>query len=100
VVIYNVDEFARISLKRSVYKAALTKLGQKIRSLREAQGISQENFAQLASIERARYGKIERGEANISANVIFRLAHHLKVHPSELFADVRKSDCVPSKEDA
>ena len=98
MVIYNVDEFARISLKGFVYKTALVKLGNRIRSLRKAQGLSQENFAQRANIERARYGKIERGEANISAHVIFRLAHHLDVHPAELLSDVQPIDCVPSEE--
>ena len=93
------DEFARISLKSMVYQSALLKLGKTIRSLRKAQGISQENFAQRAGIERAWYGKIERGEANLTAHVILRLAHQLNVTPGELFKDIGAKDCVPSEAD-
>lgn len=93
------DEFARISLKSMVYQSALLKLGKTIRSLRKAQGISQENFAQRAGIERAWYGKIERGEANLTAHVILRLAYQLNVTPGELFKDIEASDCVPSEKD-
>lgn len=90
------DVFARISFKNLVYDIALIKLGNKIRALRQAQGISQENFAQRANIERARYGKIERGELNISMHVLFHLAHELEVPPAELVEEIRSVDCVPS----
>ena len=99
MVIYDVDEFARISLKRRVYKNARLKLGNRLRALRKAQGISQENFAQQAGIERARYGKIERGELNISFHVILVLAHQLNVRVADLVNEIQPTDCVPHKSD-
>ena len=63
------------------------------RRLREEQGFSQETFAQFAQIERARYGKIERGQLNISLKVLFQLARRLKVSPAELMAQITVADC-------
>ncbi|MFS0850067.1 helix-turn-helix domain-containing protein [Novosphingobium panipatense] len=94
-VIYDVDVFARISLKNLVYDAAFKKLGATIRTLREAQGISQENFAQRANIERSRYGKIERGELNISLKTLFKVAYHLDVSPDILLGSLTRLDCRP-----
>ncbi|MFK4871882.1 helix-turn-helix domain-containing protein [Novosphingobium sp. ZW T3_23] len=76
-----------------MYTEAQKKLAATIRSLREAKGISQERFAQFANIERARYGRIERGELNISMNVLFSLAASLEVAPSEILAGIDLSDC-------
>jgi transcriptional regulator with XRE-family HTH domain len=39
----------------------LKAVGARIRKLREAQGISQEEVARLAGIDRSYYGRIERG---------------------------------------
>jgi transcriptional regulator with XRE-family HTH domain len=41
-------------------KAALKAVGARIRKLREAKGISQEEAARLAGIDRSYYGRIER----------------------------------------
>jgi hypothetical protein len=53
VAIYGVVVIASISLNGQVYSTAQKKLAATIRSLREAKGVSQERFAQLANVERA-----------------------------------------------
>lgn len=95
VAIYGVAVIASISLNGQVYSTAQKKLAATIRSLREAKGVSQERFAQLANVERARYGRIERGELNISLNVLFALAAGLGVRPSDILAEIDLIDCQP-----
>jgi transcriptional regulator with XRE-family HTH domain len=60
-------------------------LGAKIRSLREARGISQEKVASEAGLERAYYGRVERGEVNISVVKLLGIAKALQVDIAELF---------------
>lgn len=80
--------------KSAVYETALTKVGETIRRLRQERGYSQETFAQYAQIERARYGKIERGQLNPSWRLLFHLAACLEVSPSYLVEDVSLEDCL------
>ena len=60
-------------------------LGQQIRRLREEKNLSQEEFAGLAGIDRAYYGGIERGERNVAAINIIKIANALNVEVGELF---------------
>ncbi len=71
----------------------LVLLGQQIRRLREAKGISQEEFASLAGLDRAYYGGIERGERNVAALNLIKIAAALEVEVGNLFpklANVRQ----------
>lgn len=63
----------------------LTLLGQQIRHLREAKGNSQEQFAALAGLDRAYYGGIERGERNVAALNLIKIALALEVEVGALF---------------
>ena len=63
----------------------LKALGQKIRKLRQEKGISQEDLANEAKIERSYMGAIERGERNPSFDKITSIAKALSVSPSDLF---------------
>ena len=63
----------------------LTLLGQEIRRLREDKGLSQEEFAGLAGIDRAYYGGIERGERNVAALNLIKIAEALDVEVGKLF---------------
>jgi transcriptional regulator with XRE-family HTH domain len=63
----------------------LTLLGQEIRRLREEKELSQEEFAGLAGIDRAYYGGIERGERNVAALNLIKIAEALDVEVGELF---------------
>jgi len=66
----------------------LALLGQHIRRLREEKGLSQEEFAGLANIDRAYYGGIERGERNVAAINIIKIADALGVEVGKLFPPV------------
>jgi DNA-binding XRE family transcriptional regulator len=63
----------------------LALLGQAIRRLREEKNLSQEQFAGLAGIDRAYYGGIERGERNVAAINIIKIAEALGVEVGRLF---------------
>ena len=63
----------------------LTLLGQQIRRLREGKNLSQEQFATLAGIDRAYYGGVERGERNVAALNIIKIADALNVEVGKLF---------------
>ena len=64
---------------------ALVALGQQIRKIRRERGISQEGFAAEAGLGRSYYGGVERGDHNIAALNLMRIAAALKVEVGELF---------------
>ena len=63
----------------------LALLGQQIRHLRDEKGLSQEEFAGLADIDRAYYGGVERGERNVAALNLIKIANALGVEVGKLF---------------
>ena len=65
--------------------AALVALGEQIRRVRQERHISQEDFAARAGIARSYYGGIERGERNVAALNLIRIALALGVEVGELF---------------
>ena len=64
----------------------LKALGQAIRDVRKARSVSQEALAYNAGIDRSHMGKIERGERNVTALNLLRVAKALGVKPSEIFS--------------
>ena len=68
---------------------ALVALGQQIRKVREAKDISQEEFAIGAGLGRSYYGGVERGDRNIAALNLMRIAAALDVEVGELFPQKR-----------
>ena len=76
-----------------MYEVAHKKLGATIRRLRKARGFTQEGVAQAANIERARYGRMERGQLNFTLHSLFALAIQLGVSPAELLSDLTLDDC-------
>jgi transcriptional regulator with XRE-family HTH domain len=64
--------------------AFLKKIGANISRLRKKAGISQEELADLAKIDRSYLGSVERGERNISAINIRKIAFSLKTQPQTL----------------
>lgn len=44
-------------------------LGNEIRKMREGRGYSQNEFAEICGISRAYYGRIERGEYNVTVDM-------------------------------
>ncbi len=66
-------------------QAALVALGQQIRKVRQAKGFSQEDFAAQADLDRSYYGGVERGERNVAALNLMKIAAALQVEVGELF---------------
>jgi transcriptional regulator with XRE-family HTH domain len=60
------------------------KFGKKVRQLRRAMGLSQEELAFRAGVHRNYLGGIERGERNPALDNIAAIARALGVDPSEL----------------
>lgn len=63
---------------------SLELLGRKIRKLRQEKGLSQEEFAHTANIDRSYIGQIERGERNIAFFNLLKIARALGVKVSDL----------------
>jgi transcriptional regulator with XRE-family HTH domain len=63
----------------------LALLGREIRRLREKKELSQEEFAGRAGIDRAYYGGIERGERNVAALNLIKIADALDLEVGTLF---------------
>ena len=63
----------------------LALLGEQIRRLREDKNLSQEQFAGLAGIDRAYYGGVERGERNVAALNLIKVADALNAEVGKLF---------------
>ncbi len=68
---------------------ALIKIGKRIRDLRKEKGFSQEGFAYEVGIDRTYMGSVERGERNLAAINLIRIAKVLKVEVGELFPPLR-----------
>lgn len=60
-------------------------LGNRIRSLRMAKGLSQEKFALQIGMDRTYYASVEAGKRNISINNIDKISTGLNISLSELF---------------
>ena len=63
-----------------------------IRKLRMDKSISQENLALQADIDRTYISDIEKGERNISVEILEKLANTLEISPSELLKLVENYD--------
>lgn len=59
-------------------------LGNAIRTVRLAKGISQEKLALLAELDRSYVGRVERGDNNVALLTLRKLALALDTTPSKL----------------
>lgn len=59
-------------------------LGLRVRSLRQARGLTQERLGELADLNYKYLGSVERGEGNPSLVVLERIAVALEVELSDL----------------
>lgn len=76
----------------SVSRDVVQIVGSTIRRLRKERGISQEEFAQMAGLDRSFYGRVERGTQNIALRTLCIVAANLQVHPVELLRDIADAD--------
>lgn len=58
--------------------------GDALRELREERNLSQEAAALACHVDRAYFGKIERGMKSPTLNLVWRLADGMETRPSEL----------------
>jgi transcriptional regulator with XRE-family HTH domain len=72
----------------------LKALGQAIRAIRKTREISQEALANTSQMDRSHLGRVERGERNVTALNLFRIADALGVHPAEIFSNAELSTLV------
>lgn len=61
------------------------KFGNRIKELRKLKGLSQERLANEAEIDRTYLPSIEKGERNVSIEVVEKLANALGVKIKDLF---------------
>lgn len=61
------------------------RFGNKIKELRKIKGLSQEKLANLAEIDRTYLPTIEKGQRNVSIEVVEKLAIALGVKVKDLF---------------
>lgn len=66
----------------------LVLLGQRIRELRKARGLSQEAFAAECGLDRTYIGGIERGERNVAVRNLAVIAKGLGLSMSELLCEL------------
>ncbi|HKZ41762.1 MAG TPA: helix-turn-helix transcriptional regulator, partial [Candidatus Hodarchaeales archaeon] len=65
----------------------LKTIGENVRSYRKKLGVSQEELGDMAGLDRTYVGGVERGERNISALNIEKLAKALKIKPEKLLME-------------
>jgi transcriptional regulator with XRE-family HTH domain len=70
-------------VKRDVLKA----FGDRVREIRALKGLSQEELARQAKIDRTYIGGIERGERNAGIKNVWRIADALGVPAADLFRE-------------
>lgn len=68
----------------------LVKIGKKIREMRKIKGFSQEDFAAAAQLGRTYYGRVERGEQNVSIQNLIQIALTLQVEVADLLPPSRQ----------
>ena len=59
--------------------ARLQAFGAKVRAMRKQKGLSQEELASLAGLDRSYMGHIERGEKNITLLKIYQISDALSL---------------------
>lgn len=65
-------------------------VGENLRTYRTAQGLSQEQFAEVLDVHRTYMGGVERGERNLTLKSVERLAARINVDPITLLTKVEE----------
>lgn len=74
----------------------LVLIGEKIRKLRLKRKYSQEQLAHEAQLGRGYFGRVERGEQNISVQNLIKIAVILHVDPAKLLPPLRNLKMPPA----
>lgn len=65
--------------------SSLQRFGARVRELRRAKGLTQEDLADASGLDRSYVGSLERGERNVSLRNIEKIAKALGVPVARLF---------------
>jgi transcriptional regulator with XRE-family HTH domain len=68
-------------------RAQRLSFGLRVRNLRQARRLSQEELAELAGVHRTYVSSLERGQRNVGLDNILAIAAALGVPASDLFAE-------------
>lgn len=81
-----IDRFVTEYMKQKDFY--LVHLGEQIRKFRKDLGLSQEQLALKAEVDRSYMGSIERGERNVSYLTLVKITNQLKCTVSELTSGI------------
>ena len=79
-------------------RALRQKFGDKIRALRKAQQLTQEQLGERAGLHHTYVGAIERAECNLTMDNIEKVATGLGLQPVELFSFASEETSVTDRE--
>jgi len=65
-------------------RAIIQLVARNVRAMRKAAGLSQEELADLAEIDRTYVSQVERGLRNLTISVLARISRALKTSPDKL----------------
>lgn len=65
--------------------AARQRLGERVKQLRMLRGLTQEQLAERVGNSPDHIGRVERGEKNVTIEILLSIAQQLSVHSRELF---------------
>jgi transcriptional regulator with XRE-family HTH domain len=68
-------------------KALYMEIGERIKKLREARGLSQKEVASMIKMDQSQYSKLEKDKTDPSVSTLAKVAKALGTQLSELFAD-------------
>ena len=71
-------------------------VGRNLRRVREALGLSQEEFAERLGVHRTYVGGVERGERNLSLRSVERLAGQVNLPALQLLVETTPTDARAS----
>jgi transcriptional regulator with XRE-family HTH domain len=74
-------------------------LGKKVRTLRKAKKMTQEQLATVADSGAKYISELERGETNVTITLVTKIAEGLGVTTSELFENDDEADCQELREE-
>jgi transcriptional regulator with XRE-family HTH domain len=68
----------------------ISTVAENVRKARKAAGLSQEELALEADVDRTYISQVERGKRNITVVILARLARAMRTSAAELLADTRR----------
>lgn len=76
--------------RQPIDDASVKAFGQVVRKLRLERGVSQEDLAAIAGIERAHMGRIERGEKTPTLRLILKIAAAFEISSAIIMTEMEK----------